>query len=489
MLKTIKDKASVWARGSRPLVEPDGQIFPPPDIEHIRKRLNIENRAKSEGKNNIPVSNSTQRSAVEIETETELSKIHNDWGLSYQKHCGVYQERYNDCTRLWEMELIENEERKLVEDVVAEAKNQAGPVFSRQEDLIGASEELLQFRRDNKLTKRLPKFENTAKLFFIVMTALIVEFATSFILMREGGDRGTLVVIILLFCVLNTVFPLLFFSRLAKYLFGYQFWKKLWGLLSFTFIISFGFFINFLVGHYRAAAMSMETGAASDLSAALGQFAQQGELANTAYLTLVENPFNLPDVWSWLLISLNLIIYFISLSEGIIKDDWYPGYGRLARDFREKEDEYNDEIEGAQEELADLRETAIEEIKGLKTILMGTFSQAPVLRERTQALYAQYCQRVGTLPAIYSQLVMRYRQENVANRSEEAPEYFDEQPVINLDYIMQHEITEIEPETEPLVARVETYAKKVNEEFDVIVKKIKGADIILGKKYPLRVTE
>ena len=84
---------------------------------------------------------------------------------------------------------------------------------------------------------------------------------------------------------------------------------------------------------------------------------------------------------------------------------------------------------------------------------------------------------------------MRYRQENLASRSEKAPEYFDKQPVMKFDYAEQHHITEVEPEAERLVGRVETYAAQVNQEFDVIETKIKGADIILKERYPLRVTE
>ena len=494
MVSKIREKLGAWARGSRPFEEPDGQLFPPPDITNLSQHLDLENRARREAESNIPPAEALTINAVEIEIGTELTKIHNDYGRKYLDNFTVYHERHSDCARFWEMNLVENEETELVADVVAKAKNRAGPVFSKQEDLIGAAEELLQFRKDNQLTRRLPKLENGAKLAVIVMLALFIEVATSYFLMSEGGDPLELFVLILLFCALNTLAPLWIFSRGVKWLFSVQAAGKFWGLLSLAGTIIVGFVINFLVGHYRAVVMAFDSSpslgnSGASLARILGVNAEQQQLASNAFNSFLESPLNLPDIWSWLLIILNLLIYFYSLFEGIIKDDWYPGYGRLVRDFREREEDYNEEIEDAQDDLAELRENGIASIKALQGALSETFSQAPRLRERVSTLYTQYCQRVDTLPNIYSQLVMKYRQENIANRTAEAPAYFGSQARLEFRYVEQLQIKEISPDEKKLVERVEKYASDVTAEFAVIERIIKGSDIILGEKYPLRVKE
>lgn len=494
MLKKLSDELTTWVSGSRPLTQPDGQIFPPLDTSRFLRQLDIEARAAQDGANKIPRTDSTISSNVEIEIKSKIESVHADYINAYHDHFSQYQERYSDCTKLWRMELVENEERGLVDDVIAEANNRSGPLYGKREKLLGTAEQLQRFREENNLLNRLPSFENSYKLLFIVLISLLVEFLTSFYLMQEASESVlTVAVLILMFCVLNTVFPITVFSQLAKLAYSVDSFKKSMGIFFLTAITGFGVFLNLMIGHFRLVTMEFSARTATTISSGqiqqlTAEIAQQQQLAADAWRSFIENGIFIEDTWAWMLIPLNLIIYFYSLYEGIIKDDAYPGYGKAARAFENTHDEYNDEIEFAQEELAELRDDAIDAIEDLKSKLYTTFKTAPTLIANADNLFEKYRQRASSLPDLHTQLVMRYRESNIAARNDNPPPaYFDRPPEYNLVLVEKGKIQKIEPNSRELVNRLDSFAQKVNAEFEAIQAKIKSSDEVLGENYPLRV--
>ena len=493
MINKFKDELSRWIAGSRPLTQPDGQIFPPLDTRLVIKQLNLDERAVQDGERNIPSPESRQLGNVETEIKNRLEDAHVDYVNAYHNNFAQYQERYSDCTKLWKMELVENEERQLVDDVIAEANNRAGPVFAKKEKLLGTAEQLVRFREQNNLLDRLPRTTDGYRLLLIVAVSLLVEFITGVYLTREASDSPlTVAVLILLFCVLNTIFPILVFSKLVKQMFSIQTSLKALGVVSLSVVTSFGLFLNLLMGHFRLVTMdfasrsaaSLQTG---DIQLLLQELSQQQQLARLAWQSLLENGIYIEDTWAWLLIPLNLIIYFYSLYEGIIKDDHYPGYGEVTEAFEDAHDEYNDEIEYAQQELSALREEAIDAVEDLKDKLYTTFNTAPQLIANSENLYSKYKQRALGLNSLYAELVMRYRENNMGARSAEPPQYFNDPLPREFSLIDKADIKKIEPSAQLLVQRLDNFSARINEEFLSIQNKIVGSDEVLANNYPLRV--
>lgn len=489
MLDSLKQKLDDWASASRPLLDISSEIFPPADVEKLMRKLDVEKQAKKDGENNLPSPEAQAESATEGRISAEFTEISNEYHRQYQGQSDAYKDRYNLVTRWWKMDLIANEEQSLVKDVIAEAKNTSGPVVSEQENLMGAAKQLSRFRQDNQLTHRLPHLHDKWRQLIVILIFLTLEFLASVFLLREAGDLSTLLVLVLVFVLLNTVFPIYFYGPPARWMFfiwAHPFKKVLGILIFFTFSLG-GFLLNFFIGHYRAAVMSFEGGDASSVAAAFNQFDRQQQLATNALDSFVNTFWALPDVWSWLLVILNLTLFFYAFYEGIVKDDYYPDYGKLTNIFREAEERYSHLIRQAQDELNGMRKKGIEEINLFKAALTNSFTKAPQLREKHQELYNLCVLRLATLQSHYQAAIAQYRQVNEAHRTKSAPAYFDRSEELNVPIPTFSEIEKIEPDVDKLIGRTEVYVDAVAAEFKLIDEKIKGADNVLAGLHPLRV--
>jgi hypothetical protein len=399
MLESFKNKLDDWASASRPLLDISSEIFPPVDVTKLARKLDVDKQARKDGENNLPSADAQIVSATEGRIIAEFTELSNEYHRQHQGQSDAYRDRYNQVTRWWKMDLIANEEQSLVKDVIAAAKNTSGPVVSEQDNLIGAAKQLSRFREDNSLTHRLPHLHDMWRQLIVVLVFLTLEFLASVFLLREAGDLSTLLVLVLVFVLLNTVFPIYFYGPPARWMF--YIWKhpfkKILGILIFFTVSIGGVLLNFFIGHYRAAVMSFESGGASTVSEAFNQFERQQQLAITALDTFSDSFWVLPDVWSWLLVVLNLTLFFFAFYEGIVKDDYYPSYGKLTKIYREAQSSYNELLDDVQQELNLIRKQGIEEINSFKVALTNSFTKAPQLREKHQELHSLCVLRLNTL--------------------------------------------------------------------------------------------
>jgi hypothetical protein len=489
MLNSIKDKFNDWASASRPLLEISSEIFPPLDTNKLIRKLDVEAKAKQDGENNLPSKDSQVLTPSEQQIRTAIVEIADEYARQYQLNADAYRERYSEATRLWKMDLIANEEKLLVHDVIAEAKNKSGPIISAQKNLENSARQLGRFREQNGLTHRLPNIKDKWEQLTLVILVFITEIVISIFLLREAGDLSVMIVLVIIFVLLNSVFPIYIIGPPIRMMFYAtdKLFQKLLGIVAFLFAMAMGITLNFFIAHYRAAVMGFDAVQASSLNEAFGQLSRQLDLGSDAYNSFISSFLGLPDVWSWLLVAVNLILYVFALYEGVAKDDPFPDYGRLTGDFREAEDEYNDLIEEVQEELNELRKGGVEQIDLFKNNLTNTFKMAPSLIVKHHELHALLETRIDSLHLYLQQIISQYRHENQKYRTDPVPIYFNTPVELNLKVPKYNAITEIEPDAKKLVERVQGYVDKVDAEFKLIEKKITGADSVIEKIYPLKV--
>lgn len=489
MMDSLRAKLDSWASASRPLTEISSEVFPPPDIKKLTQKLEVEKQAKKDGENNLPSSSAQTPSHTEGRIIAEFTELSSEYHRQYQQHSDAYRDRYNAVTRWWKMDLIANEEQSLVKDVIAAAKNKSGPVISEKENLVGAATQLSRFRERNQLTQRLPHIHDAWRQLSIIVVFVILEFLASIFLLREAGELTMLMILVLMFVMLNTVSPIYLFGPASRLMFynWKQPIKKFVGILIFLAVSGAGLMLNLLIGHYRAAVMKFQDQGAVTVAEALGQFDRQGQLAVSALDSFFESMFVLPDVWSWLLVALNLILFFYALYEGIVKDDYYPGYGKLTRIFRDAEERYNDLIEDTQEELNQMRKQGIEDINRFKSLLTNSFTKAPQLREKHLELHNLCVNRLGALQLHCTAILRQYRQINDEYRSTPSPAYFKSLEEVKFSSPIYYEIEKVEPNVNKLIGRTEIYVAAVAAQFSLIDEKIQGADHVLTGLNPLKV--
>ena len=114
-IKDLSNKFKNWTRGSRSLSTLTSERFPPIHAQVIASNLNIIDKGKNDGEHNLPATNATQLSATELAIKSEIEKHQKSYLETFSKNMETNKARYLECTQLWDLHLIKNEERIAIE--------------------------------------------------------------------------------------------------------------------------------------------------------------------------------------------------------------------------------------------------------------------------------------------------------------------------------------------------------------------------------------
>jgi len=218
--KTLIEAFNDWGSSSRGDLSAISDTYPKLDTNNLIRKLDIIEAARTDGKDNIPPTTSETFSSIEIQIETEIADAAARYTRAYQEQANAYRDRYQQKTSFWEIDLVENQEKELVDEVVAHAKSLSGPVVAQQKILVAKAKQLLMFRKSNNLMGRLPSINNVWRWAVLIMLVALAEFALTFVLMREGIAPQQLIIIALVFVTVNSVIPLVALAPLIKNAFG-----------------------------------------------------------------------------------------------------------------------------------------------------------------------------------------------------------------------------------------------------------------------------
>ena len=488
MKKTLTEAFSDWASSSRGDLSRISDSYPELDYNDLTRKLGIVEAGRTDGADNVPPSNSEIPSSIESQIDNEIADAAARYARAYQDQANAYRDRYQQRTSFWEIDLVENQEKELVDEVVAHAKSLSGPVVAQQKILVAKAKQLLMFRKSNNLMDRLPSINNVWRWAVLIMLVALAEFALTFVLMREGIAPQQLIIIALVFVTVNSIIPLVAFAPLIKNAFwsAGNYLLRAVGILAFIFSIIFAFGINLLVAHYRYAVSNESFQTQSSF------FSQSTEpvssTASLAWESFTTDIFYLPDPNIWLVIIVNIFFFLSALKEGIYQKDYYPKYGNTYTEFEEAEDSYNDLLNSSNDSLLEIRSKGIEKIEKFRNALKLSFSTAPTLIQKAHENYDFYRTRVEDLKVAREYLIKLYRQENLRTRTTDSPKYFSTIADSKIKPMPEIVIEEKEPDIDLILNKLENYVDNVNSEFDTIIEKIQGSDEVLQEINPLEIT-
>ena len=409
--------------------------FPPLDKRGVRRATRLAATAKADGFKEFPATDATQESASERAIRALCERERDRYLDSLDKDRQTYVARLRVICDSLGTAGINRVEWVLVDKVVAVVRKDAGPIANSAMKLKRLADELRTFRATNDLLDRSPRYHETWRSSFVLLFVFAIEVATTTFLLRESGGFVMVLIIAAMYCFLNCLVP--FFAahptRWIHYRRRGTGLRKATGWLTVPALIALGAGLNLLVGHYRSEALAVAGlhHGKLDLESLQELASRVNQIGTTALREFVGSPFGIGDTWSWLLAVAGFAAFLLSLREGHARNDVYPGYGELAREYQEQVERYDDEVRDLTGRLQGERDRSVEGLDNEKLKLTNQLQRAPRLVREMRNLEHRYESAFRALNDDYRCLVEEYRQANRDVRSTPEPVYFKEVPSLD----------------------------------------------------------
>lgn len=322
-------------------------------------------------------------------------------------------------------------------------------------------EDLAKFRAENGLS-RSPTYPDVGWSVFLwglVAFLFVVESFANSVWLAKGNELGLLGAYTVAFVVslANLLPPFLFFGPVSRYL---RHVSASWRVLAGSCIVVYAgllFTLNLGVAHYREVS---------------------GELIGSAGVEVVgrmtDAPFGLQDAESWLLLLMGIIFSLVALYEGWKRDDAYPGYGKLDRVAQRARDAHLDARNDASEDLAEIREEALDRIKRIA----HEAEKRP--RERLRVLkdcerwVREFDSHVDRLQQGGAALIEEYREANRKARSDGGVPLVHRTPwrLLRLQVENPLSTADVDPLTEARIQEIQEHdqqaTNRISEHYDAV---------------------
>ena len=481
-------------RGSRALAAITSEKFPPMDKVKLKRTLKIEEAAASDGANNLPPSDSKEFAPTEKGIKAELLQHRNEYSNDYSGYLQVYKNQYEENRNDLNIDFIRNEEETRMAEAYEESTMMQGDLEKMSDQLKTSAKELLKFREMHQLLHRTPDTKDVFKMMFLVLSAFVAEVIVTIFLTREAGSLTTVSTIVVLYCILNFAAPF-FFARQVKYMFYnpidmYYGFKKAFGCLFGLALLIGLLFLNLGMGHYRSAGLTFSVSDAETIAGIIANFTRQQELMLVAWQNFIDNPFGIDEILSWMLVLLGYFLSFYALYEGVVWEDKYPGYGRLAKRYNDCHEEYQYLIEGMIVRIDNIREKAIVDVNMAKQRFNRALATIPDIEVRAESIHEAYIQACKKLSQDHEELVTLYRHVNKQHRTDPPPQYFDRVQSLEVPDVEKYspERIDLEVDKEKVFGHIDNIARSLHERIGGLAESVPSADKVISEiGYPLAI--
>ena len=381
------------------------------DITPTANRLMLREHGLNRGRRNQPLTESRRLDDTESDVialiQGEVANANNSLRENLAS-CG-------DRGRLLGLENLVQEIRNFAPLQFQEAALQgANTMHALRDQTNDRAEELRDFKAMHNL-RRTPDYPSASQLYWyvgVICVLFLLEVVGNSYFLAKGSDFGL-------------VGGFMEATLIAAVNIGISLYAGYWGVrecwhlnlrrkirgyaviaIWFAFTISF----NLLVGHYRESAEStvLEGGGAR------------------AVESFSNNPLGLEEFQSFVLVAIGVLFAFIALIDGLLMDDFYPGYGNKDRRVKKSEAEFLaaradiiSRLDEIREETVDTRATQRERLNGCVA------ENDQILNTRTEAIRG-HGERIRFLEDAGNHLLSAYREANCETRKTPAPKRFRE---------------------------------------------------------------
>jgi len=388
----------------------------PIDTEKLAKELGVELEAERLGTRQLPDQTATELTGIESKIIQMIEKARQDyldWGNDRLKHL-------NQDINSLDLSLIARQIRQLDAEFERRASGLLdGWVATLRQlgsDISEKERDYETFRGANALA-RTPASPGSAEKYLrytILIGLIVVEGGLNSVFFAQGVWGGLLegFFYAVLFAAGNIGLAWVYGRHVIPQILHVHPVRKVAGILLIPIcLISIGA-VALVIAHFRDAATT-------------------GNLAGAAQFALVKlrsSPFELKDIYSWLLVAVSVAFAIGAMIDSFGLDDRYPGYGKIYRELRGVKDDYEEDMETVRGELSSLKEEVLEELERLLDRLQLNLKRLDESISHKESVEKRLHTAFLNVDNCIDALIQKFRTSNRVHRNTPAPEYFSARP-------------------------------------------------------------
>jgi hypothetical protein len=389
------------------------EIFGSLDAVKVAKELDLEKVGAAKGSQNLP----NQSSQIPDEVESQISERIDAARVKANELAENQMQTYSDRISNLDFEGHFSELRQVgplvINEIQTETQKSLNEMNVRRKKYLDIENEYKHFRSTNGLENRTAKLSSPAHnfvrvLILVLMIAVETVLNGSFLAKNNaagilGGslDAFTFAFINIGFSVLLTVFLIKQISRP-----GFIF--KIIGLIGVAAWFCVVIVINLGLAHFRETSGAFLDGA-----------------GNQVVQRLIERPFNLEELKSWVLFGVGTLFAAITLADVITFSDIFPGYTKVQEKWDEEQDEYKAEYEDLLENITSIKDEYHDNLTKIGQDLTIRQQELDKIISGKNRLVALYNSNNEQLQRAADVLFSAYFESNRSQRTEPAPKRYD----------------------------------------------------------------
>ncbi len=432
------------------------QLPPVPNYDELLDKFDLYNKAQENGQNDVPAPNS-RSDIVEQEITNYFSPIRNEAEKIYHTNMSVRSSSSQNDMSMLKQEISNckseyyNEAEKYMTDYHDMFQN-------NYETYVVDKQELENFKAKHNITRNAKYPDGFWSVYGFVMAFFVFEIVVNAFFFSKGSTMGLVGGIAECFfiAVINVGAGLLLGNVVRKI--GYD---KNTAIKICLFFISVALILifNMLIVHYR------------ELYVELGS----EEAINLAFSTFIDKVIST---------KLDSIMFFIiscfcgglAFYKGYYSDDPIPGYSKLDKNLKVRIDKFDFEKQRVSDEIHEINNDIQEKIERLRDRVKYTKhnKSSQTILATTQSMFIK---RMGEIEKVYQKLIATYREENKKARSQDAPSFFNKEPMLpayelgdylnnNLNIISDEEYQNVIREIEDVLSSINGMQKGYREQIN-----------------------
>src|SRR6266436_3261885 len=454
---------------------PATDIFLDLAVDRVADELQLPHHGAERGADNRPAQDAQTLDDVEHQIVERVESHKQAAHFLYLNHLETYDQRLLALNFEERVAIIQQAAPEAVGDFRAEAALGRDELFSLQQRLSDSEMERDQFRRRHKIARpaRLSSPGKTVLKVGLLAVLFVVEVVINGGFLSKSNEQGLLggAIQAVSFAALNIIVSFLCGLVPIRLLNRRLGLFKLLGFLSLLAYLAFAATLNLTLSHLREIPPSLTD-----------------DVGHQVLLRLMDAPFSLNDVNSWVFFGIGFAFSVIAMADGLVFADPFFGYGALERRCIDARAKFTDRKAALIETLRDIRDTASEAMNDAVRDLAVRRSEYDAILQARGALSQRFVEHQNHIERACRALLAIYREANRRRRNAPDPAYWSKpytleriQPIgKDPNNPAQAHLRRSIIETQELVT---TQIRSVHEAFDAAVRSYREIDdLVPGEK-------
>ena len=430
MIKLICERIISWLKSIFKKGRDMSFEFPTFKVEAIEEAIKLKETATSDGKNNLPRSNSRTFSNCENEGITKTDEFRNNQVKRAAEYLKPIKEKIIDASAILDQkpyyfEKFENSIRRTINDATGKISN----LFS---SLKIENNHVRTFKLENRLTREPRSLSLMNIIIGLVVIAILflIELRVNTNLLAPAMISGKKEGMAIAGAVAGLNVLVSFFIGYIglKHFHHINLNKRIIAKVGLFFYVIFIIYINWSMGAYRAFYEATGVNLTDVLT---GEAVAEAVSGNPTYPWTITLTFT-----SLILVFVGIGFALLSLVDGYFFDDRYPGYGSVGKERKEKKEEINRIRQHISTEvLSKLKEELIKTREKQEKLLKDTIRTWSTNCTEIENVFEKYRRFGDHIDEGLDHIVGEYRSVNSMFRTTTEPEYWkDDQGKVKTRY-------------------------------------------------------